>query len=112
MSPRFPAFVPWYSAPWAWQASSITGRSRSFAASRIGSISAVCPYRCTGMTAAVLRVTASGSFAGSIVYADPSISTNTGRAPTSRTVEAEAMKESGGTRTSCPAGMPWARSAR
>src|SRR5437870_1347806 len=42
----------------------MTGMPRSRAAVRIGSISAVWPYRWTGMTAAVLRVMTEATFAG------------------------------------------------
>src|SRR5437867_12324054 len=89
----------------------MTGMLRSRAAARIGSISAVWPYRWTGMIAAVLRVIADESFAGSMLYDDRSISTKTGFAPHWRTVDAVAKNVRGGMTTSWPGPMPWARSA-
>src|SRR3989441_12644255 len=89
----------------------MTGMPRSRAAARIGSISAVWRYRWTGMIAAVLRVTVDATFAGSMLYDDRSMSTNTGRAPQRRTVDAVAKNVRGGMTTSWPGPMPWARSA-
>src|SRR3989442_14187451 len=107
----FPAFLPWYSAPAAWAASSMTGMPRSRAAARIGSISAVWPYRWTGMTAAVLRVMTEATFAGSMLYDDRSMSTKTGFAPHRRTVDAVAKNVGGGIATSRARATPWAREA-
>src|SRR5439155_14030591 len=109
--PRLPAFLPWYSAPAAWAASSMTGIPRSRAAARIGSISAVWPYKWTGMIAAVLRVIADASFAGSMLYDERSMSTKTGFAPHRTTVDAVAKNVRGGITTSCPGPMPWASNA-
>src|SRR5439155_17529321 len=109
--PRLPAFLPWYSAPAAWAASSMTGMPRSRAAARIGSISAAWPYRWTGITAAVLRVMTDATFAGSMLYDDRLMSTKTGFAPHRRTVDAVAKNVRGGMTTSWPDPMPWARSA-
>src|SRR5256712_6644505 len=103
----FPAFLPWYSAPAAWAASSMTGIPRSRAAARIGSISAVWPYKWTGMTAAVLRVMTEATFAGSMLYDDRSMSTKTGFAPHRRTVDAVAQNVRGGMTTSWPGPMSW-----
>src|SRR6266511_1480487 len=111
VSPRLPAFLPWYSAPWAWAASSMTAMPRSFAASRIGSISAVWPYKWTGMTAAVRRVKAAEAFEGSMLYDVRSTSAKTGFAPHRTTVEAVAKNVSGGMTTSAPALRPCARRA-
>src|SRR2546425_10065233 len=111
VSPRFPAFLPWYSAPAAWAASSMTGMPRSRAAARIGSISAVWPYRWTGMTAAVLRVMTEATFAGSMLYDDRSMSTKTGFAPQRRTVDAVAKNVRGGITTSWPGPMSCASRA-
>src|SRR3989441_2151426 len=102
VSPRLPAFLPWYSAPAAWAASSMTGMPRSRAAARIGSSSAVWPYRWTGMTAAVLRVMTEATFVGSMLYDDRSMSTKTGLAPQRRTVDAVAKNVRGGITTSWP----------
>src|SRR5437879_6523720 len=88
----------------------MTGMPRSRAAARIGSISAVWPYRWTGMIAAVFRVITDATFAGSMLYDDRSMSTKTGFAPHRRTVDAVAKNVSGGMRTSWPGPMPWARS--
>src|SRR5438552_2824219 len=109
--PRLPAFLPWYSAPAAWAASSMTGIPRSRAAARIGSISAVWPYKWTGMIAAVLRVIADASFAGSMLYDERSMSTKTGFAPHRTTVDAVAKNVRGGITTACPGPMPWAGNA-
>src|SRR2546429_9317568 len=89
----------------------MTGMPRSRAAARIGSISAVWPYRWTGMIAAVLRVIAETTFAGSMLYDDRSMSTKTGFAPHRRTVEAVAKNVRGGVRTSRPGAVALARSA-
>src|SRR5437867_7480100 len=109
--PRLPAFLPWYSAPAAWAASSMTGMPRSRAAARTGSISAVWPYKWTGMMAAVFRVIADASFAGSMLYDERPMSTKTGFAPQWTTVEAVAKNVRGGITTSCPGPMPWASNA-
>ena len=45
------SFFEKYSAPCAWQASSMTMRLYWVARSRMGSMSAICPYKCTGMAA-------------------------------------------------------------
>src|SRR2546426_12572686 len=89
----------------------MTGMPRSRAAARIGSISAVWPYRWTGMIAAVFRVITDATFAGSMLYDDRSMSTKTGFAPHRRTVDAVAKNVSGGMRTSWPGPVPGARSA-
>src|SRR5437867_1830935 len=89
----------------------MTGMPRSLAAARIGSISAVWPYKWTGMMAAVLRVIAEAIFGGSILYDDRSMSTKTGFAPHWTTVEAVAKNVRGGTTTSCPGPMPCASNA-
>ncbi len=61
-SPIDPARRPLYSEPMACAASSTTIRLCRRATSMIGSISAICPYRCTGMIARVLSVTAASIF--------------------------------------------------
>ena len=53
MAPSVPARLPWYSAPMAWAASSMMGRSCRSAMLQSGSISAHWPNRCTGMIARV-----------------------------------------------------------
>src|SRR2546427_2479677 len=100
-----------YSAPAAWAASSMTGMPRSRAAARIGSISAVWPYRWTGMTAPVLRVMTEATFVGSMLYDDRSMSTKIGFAPQRRTVDAVAKNVRGGITTSWPGPMSCASSA-
>src|SRR5437867_6042285 len=89
----------------------MTGMPRSRATARIGSISAVWPYKWTGMIAAVLRVIADASFPGSMLYDERSMSTKTGFAPHKTTVEAVAKNVKGGITTSWPGPMPWASNA-
>src|SRR5438876_4771367 len=89
----------------------MTGMPRSRATARIGSISAVWPYKWTGMIAAVLRVIADASFPGSMLYDERSMSTKTGFAPHRTTVDAVAKNVRGGITTSCPGPMPWASNA-
>ena len=64
--PMVPTFRPLYSAPWAWQASSMTNSLCFLAISRIGSMSAGSPWMCTGIMAFVRSVMAASSFAGSM----------------------------------------------
>ena len=61
-APRPPTGTPLYSVPIAWQQSSTSGMAP--ATSRIASMSAACPYRCTGMIALVRGVIAAASCAG------------------------------------------------
>src|SRR2546422_1272836 len=89
----------------------MTGIPRSRAAARIGSISAVWPYRWTGMTAAVLRVMTEATFAGSMLYDERSMSTKMGFAPHRRTVDAVAKNVRGGMTTSWPGPIPCASRA-
>src|SRR2546426_10658149 len=84
----------------------MTGTPRSAAASKIGSISAVWPYRWTGTIAAVFRVIAPTTFAGSMLYDARSMSTNTGLAPQNKTVEAVAKNVRGGGRAFRACGVP------
>ena len=63
--PIVPTFLPLYSAPRAWAQSSMTLRSYFRASSRIGSISAGCPYRWTGRIALVFSVNLDSIFVGS-----------------------------------------------
>src|SRR5207245_4012517 len=92
-------------------AAPLTGMPRARAAARIGSISAVWPYRWTGMTAAVWRVSTGASFVGSMLYDERSMSTKTGFAPHRRTVDAVAKNVRGGITPSWPGPMPCASSA-
>ena len=62
--PMEPARRPLYSAPIACAPSSITYRLCRAAIAMIGSMSAICPYRCTGMMAFVFGVTAASIRAG------------------------------------------------
>ena len=71
-----------YVEPIACAASSITGMPARDAASRIGSMSALRPNRCTGMIAFVRGVIARATAAGSTLKVAGSMSTSTGRAPT------------------------------
>jgi hypothetical protein len=67
-SPIEPALRPFSSkAPIAWAASSITAMPRSRATSMIGSMSAMRPYRWTGMMAFVRSVTAPATACGSML---------------------------------------------
>ena len=78
MSPMLPARRPLYSAPCAWQASSITMRLCFFAIARIGvhvGALAVQVHRQDGLGRGVM---AASILAGSIVKVRGSMSTNTG----------------------------------
>jgi hypothetical protein len=93
----------------------------------IGSMSAICPYRCTGMMARTLppvsRLTSapprvsqresmnSRMAAGAMLKVSGSMSTNTGRAPVRAMVPAVAKKVYGEVMTSSPAPMSSAMSA-
>src|SRR2546422_11510427 len=77
----------------------MTGMPRSRAAARIGSISAVWPYRWTGMIAAVFRVITDATFAGSMLYDDRAMSTKTSFAPDTRTVDAAVKNARSGVAT-------------
>ena len=74
-------------------------------------MSAGCPYRCTGMIAAVRGVIAAAVAAGSIVRRSASMSANTGVAPAIMIASAEKAADSGEVITSSPGPMPIARSA-
>src|SRR3954464_6040644 len=77
----------------------------------IAVMSAGCPYRCTGMMAAVRGVTAAAAAFGSRVRRSASISANTGRAPVIMIASAEYAADNGAVITSSPRPMPSARSA-
>ncbi len=66
-SPMEPARRPRYSEPIACAASSITMRLCRRATSMMGSMSAIWPYRCTGMIARVFPVIAASIFDGSML---------------------------------------------
>src|SRR3989338_5562016 len=106
MSPRGPTFLPLYSAPWAWQASSTTIKFLFLAISKIGPISAGCPYRWTGSIALVLLVMAFFSLLTSRLYVLLSISTNLGLAPTLLMDSVVAIKVFGTVITSSPGFIP------
>ena len=110
-APNVPACLPPSVEPSACAASSMTWAPRLFAASAISSMRATPPYRCTGTTAFVLGVIRSSTSAGSIVYESPSMSTNTGLAPTDTTALAVAANVNDGTSTSSPRPMPRAKRA-
>ena len=83
MSPIDCARRPLYSAPMDCAPSSITTAPRSRAISRMGSMSAHPPYRCTGIIAlarGVRRIVCANPW-GSMLYVAGSMSTNTGVAP-------------------------------
>ncbi len=80
--------------------------------SRIGSISAGWPYRCTGTIAFVRLVIARSSCAGSIVNVFGSMSTKTARAPRYPIAATVATKVNGTVITSSSRVTPAAISAR
>ena len=80
------------------------------AASRIWSIAAGRPYRCTGMMAFVRGPMAAFRRAGSRLLVRSSASTNTGSAPVADTAAAVATNVFAGTMTSSPGLTPRARS--
>ena len=63
-------------------ASSITASRCFFATAITASMSAICPYKCTGIIAFVRAVTAASSLEPSLLNVTGSISTNTALAPT------------------------------
>ena len=73
-------------------------------------MSAGCPYRCTGMIAAVRGVIAASVAAGSIVRRSGSMSANTGLAPVITMASALKAADNGAVMTSSPGPMPSARS--
>src|SRR5665647_1258963 len=75
-------------------------------------MSAGCPYRCTGMMAAVRSVMAASTDAASRQYVCGSMSAKTGVAPVSATELAVAAKVNDGTMTSSPGPIPAASRPR
>src|SRR4030066_2297199 len=91
-----------YSAPWAWQASSITFNPYFLDNSKIGFMSADCPYICTGIIAFVFELIFPSMSDLSIVYVTGSISTKTGFAPVWAIASTVAKKVLGEVITSLP----------
>src|SRR5664279_2086371 len=103
---------PWYSAPTAHAASSITISRWRLAISQISLRAAGSPTWCTNNTARVRGVIALSMQLGSMLYVTGSTSTNTGIAPAYLIALAVAMNERLGHNTSSPGSMPTASSAR
>ena len=72
----------------------------------MASMSHTWPYRLTGMIARVRAVIAASIFEASIRQVSGSMSTNTGRAPSSTIISAVAAKVNGVVTTSSPGPMP------
>jgi hypothetical protein len=90
----------------------MTTRLRALAVAMIGSMSAGCPYRCTGTIALVRGVIAAARPSGLRVSESGSTSTSTGVAPVYVITATEATKVNGTVMTSSPGPMPAATSAR
>ena len=108
-SPNEPIGLPRQLAPKACAASSMTLRFFAFESEYSLSRSTGNPARSTGMIAFVFFVVSTSE--RSMLRVFGSTSTNTGRAPTSRTTLAVDTQESGVVMTSSPAPTPASRSA-
>jgi len=104
--PIEPAWRPLYFDPMDCAASSMTNRLCFLAMAMIGSMSAICPNRCTGMIALVRGVMAASIFVASMLNVSGSMSTNTGLAHVRAMHPAVAKNVYGVVMTSSPGPIP------